>query len=434
MKRVGYVIEEIVEQRNLEDAFDYKVRGHIAKTDRGLWLIEHKDEVLDKIRQEIITATWVPGKYRQREINERGKIRTIQSVSLVKAIALNAIMRVVEKYLDKSFIYSTAASIKGRGMLYLFNQVRRDVRKHKNTIVRVDDIKKFYENIPQDLAMECLRRKFKDSRLLTILERCIRMMKKGISIGLRPSQAIANLVLSTILDHRVKDQYGIKRYFRYCDDTRILTESFYESTGQTRILHRLLEREGFSMKPCGQSYDINKRPINFLGYLLFGNGKVMIRKGTKQRFCRKWKRVISIKRKRELIGSFYGITKHADANHLFKKITGISMNDFSALGFVYMAQDGKKRFDERIYRLSDIQNRQIVVKDFETDIKTKEGDGRYVVQFQCDDDGIGGGKFFTNSEELKMALNYAREKDFLPFRTTIKQKQLGNGKSKYQFT
>ena len=370
MKRIGYVIEEIVEQGNLEDAFDYKVRGRIARTDRGLWLIEHKDEVLEKIRHEIVTATWEPGAYRQREIRERGKTRTIQSVSLVKAIALNAIMRVVEKYLDKSFIYSTAASIKGRGMLYLFKQVKKDILSHRNTIVRVDDIKKFYENIPQDLAMECLRRKFKDGRLLTILERCVRMMKKGVSIGLRPSQAIANLVLSTILDHRVKDEHGIRRYFRYCDDTRVFSDSFHGSTMQTRLVHNLLNSKGFSMKPCGQCYDINKRPVNFLGFVLFGNGKTMIRKSTKQRFCRRWGRVVSRRRKRELIGSFYGIAKHADARHLFKSVTGISMNDFSELGFVYMAQDGKKRFDDRIFRLSDIQNRQIIVKDFQTDIKT----------------------------------------------------------------
>ena len=140
------------------------------------------------------------------------------------------------------------------------------------------------------------------------------------------------------------------------------------------------------------------------------------------------------RRRRELAGSFYGIVKHADARHLFKRLTGTSMKDFSELGFVYMAQDGKKRFDEPMVSLSELQNRTIEVKDFETDIKTREGDGRYIVQFRCDDRQIGDGKFITNSEELKQALLMAREQDFLPFRTTIKRVTFGKGKSKYQFT
>ena len=199
MKRVGYVMEEIVDRRNLEDAFDYKVRGRVARSRKGRWLTAHREEVLDTIGRELLEGTWTPGHYSERMITERGKTRRIQSVTLEKAIALNAVMKVVERHLDPSFITATAASIKGRGMLYLFEQLQRDRRRDPEgtRIVRVDDIRKFYENIPQGLAMVCLRRKFKDARLLTVLERCVKLMPQGLSIGLRPSQAIANLVLST---------------------------------------------------------------------------------------------------------------------------------------------------------------------------------------------------------------------------------------------
>ncbi len=427
-------MEEIVERRNLEDAFDYKVRGRVARTRRGQWLLTHRDEVLDTIARELSDGTWTPGVFHEREITERGKKRRIQSVSLVKAIALNAVMKVVERHLDPTFIHSTAASIKGRGMLFLFNQIKRDRRRDPQgtRIVRVDDIRKFYESVPQELAMRCLRKKFKDARLLTILERCIYIMPQGLSIGLRPSQAIANLILSVICDHRMKDEHAVPYYYRYCDDTRILSATFSESMRMKERLHTLMEREGFSMNPCGQSYDIHHRPIDFLGYRLFANGRTMIRKSTKQRFARRWHRVKSRRRRRELVGSFYGIAKHADARHLFKQLTGISMKDFSEMGFVYMAQDGKKRFDERIRRISDLQNLQIVVKDYETDIKTREGEGRYVVQYHSDE--AGDGKFITNSEELKQALDFMREQGEIPFRTIIKRVPFGDGKNKYQFT
>ena len=436
MKRVGYVMQEIVDRRNLEDAFDYKVRGRVALTPRGQWLLAHRDEVLDTIASELSDGSWVPGHYRERIITERGKTRRIQSVELMKAIALNAVMRVVERHLDPSFIATTAASIRGRGMQYLFCKVCSD--RHRDPegtrFVRVDDIRKFYETVPQELVMVCLRRKFKDARLLTILGRCVRLMRRGLSIGLRPSQALANLLLSVVVDHPMKDAKAVPYYYRYCDDTRILGASMHELTAHTRRLHRCIEGAGLTVKPVGQCYDITHRPIDFLGYKLFAIGRIAIRKATKQRFARRWQRVRSRRRKRELAGSFYGIAKHAHARHLFRKIVGISMNDFADLGFVYMAQDGKKRFDEKMTRLSDLQNLTIAVLDYETGIKTREGDNRYIVQFECDQGGIGRGKFITNSEELKQALDYARSIDKIPFRATIKRVDFGQGKSKYQFT
>ena len=54
--------------------------------------------------------------------------------------------------------------------------------------------------------------------------------------------------------------------------------------------------------------------------MTFGADHVRIRKRIKQKFARKMHEVKSRKRRRELIASFYGMTKHADCNKLFKKI------------------------------------------------------------------------------------------------------------------
>ena len=57
------------------------------------------------------------------------------------------------------------------------------------------------------------------------------------------------------------------------------------------------------------------------------------------------------------------------------------------------------------------------MKDFETDIKTSEGTGHYVVLIDCQE---GERKFFTNNDKMKQALDMASEKNMLPFTTTIK--------------
>lgn len=58
---------------------------------------------------------------------------------------------------------------------------------------------------------------------------------------------------------------------------------------------------------------------------------------------------------------------------------------------------------------------------------------RYVVKFNNEE--LGEGKFFTNSDELKQMLDRVAEiKDGYPFRTTIRRQSFGQGKVKYSFT
>ncbi len=115
---------------------------------------------------------------------------------------------------------------------------------------------------------------------------------------------------------------------------------------------------------------INDRPIDFLGYVIFGDGKIKIRKKIKKRFAKKWKMVKSIKRKKELIGSFYGICKHAHSKHLFKNLIGITMENFANFGYTYQIS-GKKEFLVHEISLLKLCRVEIIVKDFETGIKTK---------------------------------------------------------------
>ncbi|OAV68102.1 hypothetical protein Barb6XT_01166 [Bacteroidales bacterium Barb6XT] len=106
------------------------------------------------------------------------------------------------------------------------------------------------------------------------------------------------------------------------------------------------------------------------------------------------------------------------------------MKNFKDLGIAYKPADGKKRFDRSLTPLSNLQNCEITVLDFETEIKTKEGEGRYVVQYELNGAKA---KFITNSEEMKSILDQIRELKELPFKATIRQQAFGQGKTKYVF-
>ena len=109
------------------------------------------------------------------------------------------------------------------------------------------------------------------------------------------------------------------------------------------------------------------------------------------------------------------------------------MKKFGEMGITYTPKDGKKRFAGNTTRLSAIQNKTIEVHDYEKDVKTSQGDNRYLVSFRDVQSGTWG-KFFTASEEMKSNLDQAREQGDIPFETVIVSEVFDGGKIKYRFT
>lgn len=132
------------------------------------------------------------------------------------------------------------------------------------------------------------------------------------------------------------------------------------------------------------------------------------------------------------MASFYGMAKHADSIRLFNKLTGKEMRDFKSLNVSYKPEDGKKRFPGTVVSIRELVNLPIVVKDFETGIKTEQGEDRCIVAIELNGEPR---KFFTNSEEMKNILAQIREiPDGFPFETIIRTESFGKGRTKYVFS
>ena len=89
MRRVGYIIEEIVEPSNMEASFRQVLRGSKRKRSRqGCYLLAHKPEVLEELVAQIASGTFRVKDYREREIIEGGKLRRIQVIPMKDRIAV----------------------------------------------------------------------------------------------------------------------------------------------------------------------------------------------------------------------------------------------------------------------------------------------------------------------------------------------------------
>ena len=415
------------------NSFDKVLQGSKRKNSvQGRVLLAQREEVIKELTELIAKGEFRVKDYHERDIIEGGKLRRIQILSMKDRIAIHAIMNVVDEHLRKRFIQTTSASIKNRGMNDLKEYIQRDMRENPEgtRYCYKFDISKFYESVNQEFVMYCVRRVFKDEKLIAMLDNFVHMMPNGLSIGLRSSQGLANLLLSVFLDHYIKDKYGVRYFYRYCDDGAVLAGSKAELWNIRDTIHGLIEDIDLKVKSNERVFPVTEG-IDFLGYVIYPNHSEL-RKRIKKRFARKMHTVKSRKRRSELIASFYGMAKHADCNNLFNKLTGKNMRSFKDLNVAFKPEDGKKRFAGTVVSIRELVNLPIIVKDFETGIKTEQGEGRCIVSIEVNGEMK---KFFTNSEEMKNILTQIREMpDGFPFETTIKTEAFGKGRTKYVFS
>lgn len=93
-------------------------------------------------------------------------------------------------------------------------------------------------------------------------------------------------------------------------------------------------------------------------------------------------------------------------------------------------KDGQKFFDVKKIKIDSILNLPITVVEFETNIKTQHGPGRYAVKIKYNGEEL---KFITNSFTLKNMLDQAKAKNAFPIDTVIKKRDIGGKFPDYYF-
>ena len=437
---------EIATRENVEEAFDYIV-SHLECREQREKYYPQREELCEQLLKELSDGTFRITKFHNMIVKDGPKVRCVQAPRVYDRIGCHAIMVIVEKYTYPTLIKNTAASIPGRGMHWLHHIVETDVREvpELTQYYYQCDIYHFYDCIPQRRMKALIREYVSDPILLPMLDNFIELLPEGISKGLRSSQCFANLYLSK-LDHEMINEVGCYElelddgtfeirylYYRYCDDIVFFAESKKEAWRIRKKLISHVDGIGLSIKPNEAVRPLDACGLDFLGYVNYRTHS-LLRKRTKQKAARRLAKVKSRRRRQEIIGAFKGMACHADCKHLYYTLTGQKMKKFGELGVTYTPKDGKKRFPGNTVRLAAIQNIPIEVHDYQTDIKTPHGDGRYIVSFKEIDRGVWG-KFFTASEEMKNILDQISDiEDGFPFETKITSECFEGSKVKYNFT
>ncbi len=112
----------------------------------------------------------------------------------------HAILNIIEPMFVSTFTSNTYNCIKGRGIHKAFYKLKEDLKDVENTKYCLKlDIQKFYPSINNNILKQLLRKKFKDNKLLNLLDEIIDSTV-GVPLGNYTSQFLANFYL-TYFDH-----------------------------------------------------------------------------------------------------------------------------------------------------------------------------------------------------------------------------------------
>lgn len=441
LKRAGFPIDnllkEVISDENLSEGFDYVISHLETAQQREKYYSKtnpakgerDKHHLLARLKKELQEGVFRinPENIREMIVDDGPKVRLVQAPRVYHRIGCHVIMVIVEKYVNPTLITNTAASIKGRGMHWLFNRIVEDfnVISEEMQYYCQNDIKSYYDSIDQERMKAMIRLYISDPAVLCFLDNFITLLPKGLSKGLRSSQCFANLYLSQV-DHvmcchvpKYIAEDGEVRYLyeRYMDDTAMWGENKRAVWRLRDIYHSEVGKLELTVKNSEAVRPITEG-LDYLGYNFFGSHS-KVRKRTKKKAARHLAEVKSRKRRQDVIGSFKGMACHADCKHLFYKLTHKYMKKFGELGVAYKPEDGKKRFPGKVVPIRAIANTPIEIHDYEADLTTAHGEGRYLVSFRNKSDGVYA-KFFTASKEMQNILDQISDmEDGFPFETVI---------------
>ncbi len=412
MKRISGVFDQIVSIENLQLADERARRGKKCKY--GIQIHDRNREFnLSMLKTKLENGTYRTSEYHIfKMVTDNGKEREIYRLPYYPdRIMQHAVMNILSPLFVGMFIRDTYSCIQGRGI--------HDGVKRLSKVLYTDpgntqyclklDIKKFYPSVDNDILKMLLRRKFKDSRLLSVLDEVIDSAK-GLPIGNYLSQYLANFYL-TYFDHWLKEKAGVKYYFRYCDDMVILSnDKEYLHVICNKIDAYLSEKLNLTLKGNYQVFPVASRGIDFLGYVFY-HDKIRLRKSIKKNFARKM-RTKSQSKKTQVIGSYKGWCKYGNCANLYKKITGMKL--FSELG---IKVDQIPMAGEKI-KINRVVNKQIEVVDFELNsskFNSESGHKCLKLQIRFENELR---VVFTGATMLVQAISKI-EKTNLPFMTII---------------
>lgn len=331
MKRLGNIYEDICDLENLEVAFGKVQRGKAFRPDVAAYRSKLSDN-LQEVRGALVSGNYALGHYHAFKVFEP-KERIIHAAPVRERVIHHAIVNVCGDYLERGLIDDCFACRKGKGQWAAIARAQEFARRHPWCLKL--DIKSYFDSIDHGILMDALRRKFKDARLLNLLDALVGSYStapgKGLPIGNLTSQYFANLYLDRF--DRLASCVKSRDYVRYMDDMLIFGDKEELKSFLREAAVFLQEKLSLRIKNGGSLQPIS-RGVDFLGCRVFPN-HLTLNHRSRVRFRRKYQRLqrrlqegeIGELRYQECVTALYAFARHADTARMRKTISVFSFGE-----------------------------------------------------------------------------------------------------------
>jgi retron-type reverse transcriptase len=175
------------------------------------------------LRDAVLNHTFKSTGYKNFTIQERGKTRHIQAVSIKERVVQKCLCaHGLKPILVPTFIATNCASIKGRGLKYAIDSLTQQLVRHYRQYglqggIYTFDVHGYFDHIDHDILLRKLEHIIYDKEIYALTKYFIERFDHGLGLGSEVSQLCAGYYLND-MDHIIIEQYHIIGYGRYNDD------------------------------------------------------------------------------------------------------------------------------------------------------------------------------------------------------------------------
>ncbi len=311
--------EKFIDFENLYNAYATARSGGHREDIQVMRFTYDLEANLINLQNHLIWETWKPDPVYTFTVYEPKK-RVIHAPSFRDRVVHHALYQVVGNLFENKMIGQTYACIKGRGPLLAALQMKEYLQSYpsdQRVYVGKCDVSQYFPSISHSYIKSQIRRTVCDKRVLYIMDTLIDQngMDQGLYIGSLPSQLYAGINLSP-LDHRMKDDLGVKHYTRYMDDFNHISSDLKRAQELFIESERVLAVAGLQMNPKSRVIPVT-HGIDFCGYRIFRDHFLPRKRNVKNARKRILMRIeeydrgeIELATVRDTIMSFLGYMKH----------------------------------------------------------------------------------------------------------------------------
>lgn len=342
MKWESNLYQALCSYENLEKAFEKAKRRKSSKS----YVISFEDHLVENLltlRIELLFHTYKPKPLKSFILRDT-KTRRISKSDFRDRIVHHALCNIIEPIFDKTFIYDSYATRKGKGVhkaIQRFDYFKRKVSRNntRTCYILKADIRHYFDEVDRRILVQIMRKRISDERIIWLIRQILNNFgnwakKVGMPLGNLTSQFFANIYLNE-LDYFVKHKLRVKYYIRYVDDFVILHHDLNALQDYKESIDKFLkEKLSIGLHPGKSRIIPLHRGITFLGYRIFCY-HTLLRKGNVKRFLVRLEDrstsldegLVTFKDIMHGLNGWFGYAMWANTHNLRKKI----MQDVSKL-------------------------------------------------------------------------------------------------------